>query len=95
MDEKDIEFIEFLKTEEPCMLRRTIKDNLLQYYNVTDVSLSTISRIVNEDLNMSFKRVTRYHHNRFTDQNMAYTQAFIDLFLVKIHINLNTWMKQV
>ena len=45
---------------------------------MTDISLTTISIIVIHDLNMSFKRVTRYHHNRFSDYNMAYTQAFID-----------------
>ena len=78
LQEEDIEFIHFLKVEEPTMQNIEIRDNLFEYSNVTKISESTISRIISKDLNMSYKRLTAYHPNKFVDRNLEYTQQFID-----------------
>ena len=81
--EADIDFIQFLKTENPSMLTKTVKENLYQFSTVDQISDSTISRIVRDDLNMTFKRLTDFAPNRFTDQNILYTQAYLDYMYQK------------
>jgi transposase len=78
VQQEDIDHVGVLKTLQPTMSLKTIKDNILQYSNVLrSISLSTVSDIINKDLNMTFKRATFCHGNRFTLQNLQYTERFM------------------
>lgn len=81
--QEHVDFIHSLKKEDPTMYRRTIKDKLQEFSTIENISLSTISSVLTKDLNMTFKKVTRVNKNRFTDDNMAYTQEFIDWISTK------------
>ena len=83
VQEADIQFIKFLKCSEPTMMMETIKDKLYQFSTVDGISLSTVSDIVRTDLNMTFKRVVDFHPNRYTPENMTYTQGYLDYMFTK------------
>lgn len=76
--EEDIDLIHFLKTDEPCMSLAEVKDKLLEYTHVEDIHISTIGKVIRNDLNMTYKKITRCNKNRFSADNMVYTQQFID-----------------
>lgn len=80
--EEDVEYVRFLKHVRPSMPLTTVRDELLKNSNsIETLGLSTISRTLKEDLNMTYKRISKINKNRFTPQNMNYTQHYIN------HIN--------
>nr|XP_022312415.1 uncharacterized protein LOC111117558 [Crassostrea virginica] len=79
LDQEDVQHIHFLKETKPSMPLKSVKEEVLKYSNaVIKVSESTISRHLKNDLNMTYKRIARYSKNRFTPQNMNYTQNFLN-----------------
>ena len=79
LDQEDVQHIHFLKETKPSMPLKSVKEEVLKYSNdVIKVSESTISRHLKKDLNMTYKRIARYSKNRFTPQNMNYTQNFLN-----------------
>ena len=77
--EPDVRMIEFLKREKPSTTGTEIQDKLKRYSPVSgNVDVSTISRIMTKNLNFTFKRIRRPSGDRFTPENMRYTQAFIN-----------------
>ena len=81
----DIRFIQFLIRETPSISRCEIKEKLLQFCNV-DVSTQAISYVLKTKLGLSRKILIRPAAERFTDQNLRYTQAFIDT-LYRLDVN--------
>ncbi|XP_062566090.1 uncharacterized protein LOC134228449 [Saccostrea cucullata] len=77
--EEDCEFIKVLKTEQPSMQLKTIKNELLRHSNsITHVGIGTISNTIRKDLNMTYKKMCLYHKNRFNIHNLQYTQRFLN-----------------
>ena len=75
LDQEDVQHIHFLKETKPPMPLKSVKEEVLKFSNaVIKVSESTISRNLKNDLNMTYKRIAQYSKNRFTPQNMNYTQ---------------------
>jgi transposase len=78
----DVSFIELLKREKPCRTYKEIQSELLQHCNLpSKVSLSVICRTVKKRLSggdWTYKKAKKPNRSRFTDENMRYTQAFID-----------------
>lgn len=74
----EIEFVNVLKTERPSVEQNTLRDQLLQYSAISSISTSTVSRIITNDLKMTYKRITHYKKNRFTVRNLQYTQQFLN-----------------
>ena len=63
------------------MTLKTVKSKLLENAN-RDVSVSTISRTIRSGLAHSdwiYKVMSRTAAERFTDRNIDYTQAYIDI----------------
>lgn len=73
----DIRFIQYLVRETPSISCGEIKDKLLQFCNV-DVSTQAISEVLRKKLGLSRKILVRPAKERFRDDNLRYTQAFID-----------------
>ena len=73
----DIRFIQYLVRESPSISRGEIKEKLLQFCNV-NVSTQAISNVLKAKLSISRKIMVRPAKERFTDENLRYTQAFID-----------------
>lgn len=80
LTEPDLDYLKALKIEKPTISYPEMRNRLLQHSNIPggDVSTITIGRAVRKDMNMSFKKVSRPHGERFTPDNLRYTQAFID-----------------
>ena len=81
LSEEDTVYIQALKTEKPSMTLKTVKSKLLENAN-RDVSVSTISRTIRSGLahgDWSYKVMSRPAAERFTDRNIDYTQAYIDI----------------
>ena len=79
LDQEDVQHIHFLKQTKPSMPLKSVKEEVLKYSTaVIKVSESTISRHLKNDLNMTYKRIARFSKNRFTPQNMNYTQNFLN-----------------
>lgn len=78
VQQEDVDHIAVLKTINPTMSLKSVKDNILQYSNtLQNISLPTVSNIIRKDLHMTLKRVTFCHGNRFTLPNLQYTQRFL------------------
>lgn len=76
---EDREFIKALKNERPSIQLQTIRDELLKHSNtITSISISTISNTIRKDLSMTYKKICLYNKNRFTLQNLQYTQQFLN-----------------
>ena len=79
LTEPDLQLIGFMKRDKPSVAAHEIKDTLKRFSPVSgNVSVSTINQALKRDLNFSFKRLSRPTGERFTDQNIRYTQAFIE-----------------
>ncbi|MEW8548324.1 MAG: transposase [Candidatus Thiodiazotropha sp.] len=85
LQQDHIRFIHYLKRETPSITNAEIKEKLLQFGNV-DVSIMAISRVLKKKLGMTRKVLVRPAAERFTIQNMRYTQAFIDT-LSRLDVN--------
>ena len=74
-----MQHIHFLKQTKPSMPLKSVKEEVLKYSTaVIKFSESTISRHLKNELNMTYKRIARFRKNRFTPQNMNYTQNFLN-----------------
>ena len=80
LGQPDVEYLKALKLEKPTISYPEMMKKLLQHSQIPsgDISISTICRTVKNDFNMTFKKVNRPHGERFTVENLPYTQAFID-----------------
>lgn len=80
LSEPDVQYLLALKTEKPTISYSEMRQKLLSHSDVPggNVSLSMISNIVTKNFNMSFKKVSRPEGERFSADNLRYTQAFID-----------------
>lgn len=79
----DLELIEILKTERGSISLREIYAQLEQFGDIGgDISISAISRAIKSKLlsgkEYSRKKITHITAERFTIENMMYTQLFID-----------------
>lgn len=63
MQQEDEDHIAVLKTVNPTMSLKSVKDNILQYSNTLQ---NMFAYSVKKDLHMTIKRVTFCHGNRFT-----------------------------
>lgn len=81
LSDEDIEYVQALKHEKPSMTLKSIQSKLLENAN-RDVSLNTISKTIRHRLphgNWSYKVMSRPAGDRFSDRNIQYTHAFIDV----------------
>ena len=83
LSEGDLQYIEFLKRQRPSITYKEIMQNLYEFgdlpYGTT--SISALSQAVQHRLpdgDFSYKKLNVIAQERFTLQNMAYTQVFID-----------------
>ncbi|CAC5368339.1 unnamed protein product [Mytilus coruscus] len=84
LNEPDVRLIEFIKKENPSITARELKDKLLRYSPANaNVDVSTIYRTMSRDLDFTFKRLHRPSGDRFTPENMRYTQAYLDFCQTK------------
>lgn len=77
LQQDHIRFIQYLVRETPSISHGEIKEKLSQFCNV-DVSTQAISKVLKTKLCLSKKILVRPAAERFTDQNLRYTQAFVD-----------------
>lgn len=84
LSDGDLQLIEFLKKSKPSTTYEEIIRDLHEYGDLPygSVSTTSVSRAVRHRMpcgkKFSFKKVTPIAQERFTLQNMAYTQLFID-----------------
>ena len=82
LSEGDLELIEILKTGKGSIQLREIYSILEEVGDIESISLSSISRAVKSKLlsgkRYTRKRITHVAAERFTPENMIYTQLFID-----------------
>ena len=78
----DLDFIEFLKTDRPSLTSGELLTEVNEYCQIPGgVSTVTINRAVRKYMRegeWSRKRVTRPAAEKFTDDNVAYCQAFVN-----------------
>ncbi|XP_077992222.1 uncharacterized protein LOC144446350 [Glandiceps talaboti] len=77
----DVEYIEAIKSEQPSATTAEVKARFEQH-SLVRVSASTINRTVRDRLTggkWTYKKINRMAMERFTNENMIYTQDFIDL----------------
>jgi transposase len=84
LTEPDIRFIEFLKRDKPSISGKEIQAKLKNYSPVSgDVCASAINRAVIRELNFTYKRLKRQCSVRYTQENLLYTQAYINFCQTK------------
>ena len=76
LETDDVRYIEFLKKESPSTSLQTIQEKLVTNSNKT-VSIQTISRAIRNDLDFTYKRLTKPAAERFTFDNLRYTEVFM------------------
>ena len=78
----ELNLIEAMKTQNPSISYKVIKENVLLHGNLpTGTSTTAISRAVRLSMlqgKMTWKRLSRANDNKFTDENIDYCQDFID-----------------
>lgn len=84
----DLLLIETLYRERPTISLREVYDNLIEFGDIPNgTSFSGIARALSSHmlsgLKYSWKKVSRVANERFTVENMAYTQLFIDYLHMK------------
>ena len=84
----DLQLIETVKGERPTLSLREIYDGLTEFGDIPKgTSRSTISRAFNNNmlsgLKYSWKKISTVAVERFSAENMAYTQMFIYYFYAK------------
>ncbi|XP_031552128.1 uncharacterized protein LOC116289370 [Actinia tenebrosa] len=83
----DLELIEVLKTTRGSISLRELHAVLDDVGDVTDISLSAISKAIKSKLlsgrKYSRKKITHVARERFTNDNMVYTQLFINYLSAK------------
>ena len=88
-----LQLIETIKRERPTLSLREIYDGLTEFGDIPKgTSRSAISRAFNNNmlsgLKYSWKKISTVAEERFTVENMAYTQMFIDYLHAKDPFNL-------
>ena len=84
LTEPDIRLIEFMKRYNPSVTAREIKDRLQRFSPVTgNVGTNTINRTLKQKLDYTFKKLIRPSVDRFSNENLRYTQAFLDYCQLK------------
>ena len=79
LDKNDIDFIRHLKQVKPSISYNEIYNQVTQFCHLpSGTSRSAIGRAVRDDLQMTYKRLTKAKAEKFTPQNIAYCQAFLD-----------------
>ena len=98
LKEQDLLYIEQLKREKPSIYLHEIQEKLARFSNV-DVSTSTICSTLKRKLKdgpWTRKVMITPYAERFTPNNMQYTQAFLNYVSRLVFlINLNSLMKVV
>lgn len=85
----DLHLIEVLKRQRPSITHSEIVEELYEHGDLPNgsTSISAVSRAVRQRLpsgdKFSLKKITHVAQERFTIQNMAYTQLFIDYLYSK------------
>ena len=78
LDKNDIDFIRHLKQVKPSISYNEIYNEVTQFCHLpAGTSRSAIGRAARDDLQMTFKRLTKTKAEKFTPQNIAYCQAFL------------------
>ena len=79
LDKNDIDFIKHLKQVKPSISYNEIYNQVTQFCHLpAGTSMSAIGRTVRDDLQMTYKRLTKAKAEKFTPQMIAYCQAFLD-----------------
>ena len=79
LDKNDIDFIRHLKQVKPSISYNEICNQVTQFCLLpAGTSRSAIGRAIRDDLQMTYKRLTKAKAEKFTPQNIAYCQAFLD-----------------
>ena len=88
----DLQLIETIKRERPTLSLREIYriyDGITEFGDIPKgTSRSAISRALNNMLSgLKWQKISTVAEERFTLENMAYTQMFIDLYKLNILVN--------
>ncbi len=79
LQEPHLDYIDYLYKSNPSMTQGQIIEKLKQRGCIPDgIHQSTISRTIRKKLDLTRKRVSLNNERRFTPENLAYTQAFMD-----------------
>ena len=82
LDDGDVVFIESCVREKPSISQKELIDKFKQYSPAVNVSKKNISDALHKFMpsgrEFTFKKVSRFAGQRFTDANMEYTQTYID-----------------
>ena len=79
LDKNDIDFIRHLKQVKPSISYNEIYNQVTQFCHLpSGTSRSAIGRAVRDDLQMTYKRLTKAKAENFTPQNIACCQALLD-----------------
>ena len=85
----DLQLIETIKRERPTLSLRENYDEITEFGDIPKgTSRSPISRALNNILSgLKWEKISTVGEERFTVENMAYTQMFIDLYKLNILVN--------
>ena len=79
LDKNDIDFIRHLKQVKPSISYNDIYNQVTQFCHLPSAtSRSAMGRAVRDDLQMTYKRLTKAKAEKFTPRNIACGQAFLD-----------------
>ncbi len=86
LSDDDVEFIEITKQQNPTSTHEEVRDKLLEASPNpnANVSIMTISRTIKHRLpsgEWTRKKTTRIHANRFSQENLDYTQEYLNVML--------------
>lgn len=82
LQQDDIEFVQFLKTDRPSMAIGEVLDKVNQFCNVHGgTSKSSLQRTITDKMNdgkWSWKKLVRPHAEKFTAANVQYCQQYLN-----------------
>ena len=85
----DLQMIETIKRERPTLSLRENYDEITEFGDIPKgTSRTPISRALNNILSgLKWEKISTLCEERFTVENMAYIQMFIDLYKLNIPVN--------
>jgi transposase len=87
LTEQDLQFIEVTKRETPSITSKEVKSRLCEYSVFQNgLSVTTVERAVRTRMSdgpWSYKKITRPNCDRFSVDNLRYTQAYLDYMYQK------------
>ena len=85
----DLQLIETIKRERPTLSLRENYDEITEFGDILKgISRSPISRALNNILSgLKWEKISTVGEERFTAENMAYIQMFIDLYKLIILVS--------